>query len=234
MTKLQTISSSGKWGIAIMCIIAIIGCRQSGQIQFDKEFKQGLECIAHSNVMDDSSMKAVRTLGTRVQSETNPVLRVAMYAAYTNAVVETPIVLFFPSEKGLHPSIHVGFGDLPEHYRPFIAFRRLVAAAKETVGITNNFDALCLSLDVWVRLKRDRMNHASTVEEWAMKARRHCAVSQNDIDTVKKDYFDALSSEMRSIELHAERWCWRFDEHKQVYRRFEEVIGRPPKRPDQK
>ena len=188
----------------------------------DVEFKSRLDALGSGTVRHWKSGGEIDYLSARIRAERNPDRRKVLFAAYSNTVVNVPIVATNNLTREKYPRLGIIQG--PYRYGAS-GYREFVHGAFERVRGTNTFDHFCLELEIWKRLDREL---ARCDELMDMVARASVEYGHEALaDTYKYDAKSSLGEEKHEIEYHLEHlYRKESEESRRAYERFREVIGR--------
>lgn len=187
----------------------------------DAEFKSRLDALGSGSVRHWQSAREIDYLAARIRAEKNPDRRDVLFAAYSNTVVNVPIV----ATNNIRRMQYLPRGIVVTPYRYAAGgYRDFVNDAFKKVRGTNTFDHFCLELEIWKRLDRELAQSDKLMDMVA-----HATVEygpEGVAEIYKQEARSSLGAEKRKIEFHLERlYRNESEESRHAYELFREVIG---------
>lgn len=188
----------------------------------DAEFKGRLDALNSGTVLYWKSGGEIDYLSTRIRAEGSPDRRAVLFAAYSNTVVNVPIVV----TNNIRRMQHLPRGIVITPYRYATrGYRDFVNIAFEKVRGTNTFDHFCLELEIWKRLDRE-LAQSNTLMDIVARARVEYD-SEGVAEIYKQEAQSSLKEEKHRIEYHLERlYRNESEESRRAYDLFRQVVGR--------
>lgn len=209
-------------GIILLSIL-LPACRPD--IGLDAEFKSRLDALRSGTVRHWKSDGEIDYLSARIRAEKNPDRRGILFAAYSNTVVNVPIV----ATNNIRRMQHLPRGIVITPYRYAAGgYRDFVNDAFKKVRGTNTFDHFCLELEIWKRLDRELAQSDKLMDMVA-----HASVEYGPevvAEIYKQEAKSSLGDEKHKIETHLEGFYLRESEESiRAYELFRQVVGREAK-----